>query len=127
MIKIYESDEYSKSQNRVEYFLSKVQETDLINVCYTDNSPKLTRVTINFNDRDIFMYTTEYTHQSDHFVLVELNCNTGKKKTYDTEKDINECVKKLLKLYDELYTPLNDDIEYVNEVTGFEYIGDNYD
>lgn len=127
MIKIYESDEYSKSQNRVEYFLSKVQETDLINVCYTNNSPKLIRVTINFNDRDIFMYTTEYTHQSDHFVLVELNCNTGEKKTYDTEKQINDCVKKLLKLYDELYISLNDDIEYVNKVTGFEYIGDNYD
>lgn len=127
MIKIYESDEYSKSQNRVEYFLSKVQETDLINVCYTDNSPKLTRVTINFNNRDIFMYTTEYTHQSDHFVLVELNCNTSEKKTYDTEKQIINCVEKLRKLYDEYYTPLNDDIEYVNEVTGFEYMGDNYD
>lgn len=112
MIKIFETK--NEQQDLLKYFLSEINKTDLKFVCYENNNYIKTNAVINFNNRDIFTYTTDYK------ALIETNHITGEIKNYTTEKQIKTRIDDLENLYKDLYKPLND-AKYVKDVTGFEW------
>lgn len=112
MIKIFETK--NEQQGLLKYFLSEISKTDLKFVCYENNNYIKTTATINFNNRDIFTYSTDYKS------LIETNHITGEINNYTTEKQVKSRINELKDLYEDLYKPLND-TKYVKDVTSFEW------